>query len=188
MKFGRIMQLWITGLMLSVSAYAYAAEEDTVTVSHLGSGLYEITVSGIRDSDTVTVGQYSSDISIGDCNYIGPYGCGSDMDVSVVTVSGSNPGRSTYTKKFTVFLQPGSYRFSFHADGRLVRNDTLHVNAPTPVGISLRDAAGGITGPDSFTLSDVAAETDTGQQFRAWGTFQWNPSSWSWELKNGGIR
>jgi len=204
MKFGRVTQLWITGLMLFASAFAYAADQDTLTVSPTGvPGVYELTISGTRDSDTARVSDKTVSISNPYC-LMGQTGCISSVNVRALIVTGNNPVSSTYQQKFKVSLEPAVYSFSYLVQGPGVQDksgkvitppdaiyfaDWLIVGTRPPVSISLQNATAEIGGTDSFTLRNLAAETDRGkgiEKFNVWGTFQWNPNSWSWELKDAG--
>ncbi|GEM_PF-2040413 len=232
MKFRRIMRLWIIVLIFFASATisaddcisiipwkaegGVAADTDFLTISPSGDAgprIYEITISGTRDSDTATVMSYEADIyqskmvceeGVIPCNR-------QDLTVKAVIGRGENSGSSTYQQKFKIFLDQGTYALSFllPAEGdnygliRMPPDNVLcrdscgckfylfSVAAKPPVSISLQNATAEISGTDSFTLRNLAAETDRGkgiEKFNVWGTFQWNPSSWSWEIRDGGIQ
>jgi len=205
MKFGKIMQLWIMGLIFLVSVSAYAADQDTLTVSPTGvPGVYELTISGTRDSDTARVSDKTVSISNPYC-LMGQTGCISSVNVRALIVTGNNPVSSTYQQKFKVSLEPAIYSFSYLVQGPGVQDksgkvitppdgiyfeDWLIVDTRPPVSISLQNATAEISGTDSFTLRNLAAETTdsqgVNQKFNTWGKFQWNPNSLSWELKDAG--
>jgi len=244
MKFGKIMQLWITGLMLSVSISAYAAdciqaiidtpllqlftvdaegnyvgkvpntpgERDFLTISPSGNapGMYEIRIIGSRDADKADVRSVQTSITHYDIPCTEEQSadavcqCMKDsLTVEVQIRKGTNPGRSTYEKKFKVFVGEGLYSLVFKLledgkefFGRVVTGDScepqlsLYVAPKTPVNLSLQNATAEISGTDSFTLRNLAAETTdsqgVNQKFNTWGKFQWNPNLLSWELKDAG--
>ena len=219
MKFGKIMQLWITGLIFLMSVSVYADDENILTISpsgDAGPGIYEITISGTRDSDTATVSEYTSDIRIMNTDLFGE-GVGGGMPtvtVKAAILKGKNSGSSTYRQKFRILLdKPGVYYFSYLLIGEGVGDEYYKsgtVKMPTPPGgifchdgdncniffvserpsvnVSLQNVTAEITGTDSFTLRNLGAELGSGEKFNAWGNFRWNPDTLSFELKDAGLQ
>jgi len=202
MKFRKIMQLWITGLMFFASVSAYAADQDILTISPPqggGPGIYKVTVSGDRDSDTAKIFDYSYSVA----TIAAAYG-GIDVNFYLTIIKGNSPGKSTYQADFGIFLPIGTYGFNLW-----IRDDSgqdyrriniapagsnylsLYVTEPPVVSVSLQNATAEINGTDSFTLRNLAAETTdsqgVNQKFNTWGKFQWNPNSLSWTLKDAGL-
>lgn len=204
MKFRIATQLCIIGLIFLASASAYADNEDILTISPPeggGPGIYEITISGVRDYEPLIVRDYEADIRVQDCQYLqGVYGCGASVTVKASISPGQNPalGRSTYQKKFKIFLESRMYYLHFLIEGegdeyesgtvRMPPNyycqdsygckfNMLIVNTKPSINLSIQNATAEVSGTDSFTLRNVAAEMGTGEKFGAWGTFRWNPSS-----------
>ncbi len=194
MNFRKIMQLWITALMLFASATVYADDENILTISpsgDAGPGIYEITISGTRDSDTATVDGYIADIRIMNPDLLGE-GVGGGMPsvtVKAAILKGKNSGSSTYQQKFRILLdKPGVYYFSYLLIGEGVGDEYYKsgtVKMPTPPGgifchdgdncniffvserpsvnVSLQNVTAEITGTDSFTLRNLAGETTDSQ-------------------------
>lgn len=207
MKFRKIMQLWIAGLVISVSAVAYAADEDHLTVSPSEKGrpgIFEVTVFGTRDSDKAEIAHYSYSISAASVSSgtNADLDGGTSIDFYLTITKGSSSGQSNYQRKFNIFLPIGYYglilwvRDSPGRDYRLIdiapagsNYMSLAVTEP-PISISLQNATAEISGTDSFTLRNFTAEIDRGkgavEKYNAWGKFHWNPYSLSWELKDAG--
>ncbi len=210
MKFRSVIQLWIVGLIFLASAFVYAEDENILTVTPPaggGPGIYEITISGTRDSDTATVREYTTDIRTMYC-HIGEAGCVPSVTVKATIEKGQNPGRSTYLKKFRLLLEESMYYFSFllqgeGADGNYDKEGKVIMpssyeytgfsgllvgSGRPPVNVSLQNATAEITGTDSFTLRNLGAELSSGEKFNAWGKFRWNPDTLSFELKDAGLQ
>ncbi len=110
--FFRILAIGAVFILISVSAYAAEAhlsispstlDLETGTI-YARAGKLEVTISGTSDSDEVDVTNvfYSVNYFTG-VTAVGAFG----LTIEATIYEGKNPGKSTYEKKFPIYLKPG---------------------------------------------------------------------------------
>lgn len=199
-------RILVISTIVLISASAYAAEDHlsiSPSTSDLEAGMIyarpgkiEVTISGERDSDNTTVVGVS---------YFVNYCCGGtsggalQLAVKAIIEDGENPGKSTYEKKFPVYLEPGRYSLTYQIRNSSSNGDYEYVSInpsapgssiflsvtsdPIPINIeNITEAA--ITKSDTFTLKGI---TVPGYAETYWGTFKWNPDALSFDLMDAGV-
>ena len=197
------MAMWIMGFITLFSVQGYAAEEKiTFTPSEpTRPGMVEITVSGVTDSDEVSVDHFAYTVGIGDAGADGAAG----IAIYAAIRKSTKPGNSRYTQSVKLFLGAGIYGVSFYnkeynqidqtgPDGWRVLHDystyRLAVVSPgfylheSPLTVSIEKSSLEPKGSDTFTAHQVSLP---GYDGLYWGTFQWNPYTLSWTLKDAGL-
>ena len=157
---------------------------------YVRAGKMEITIFGSRDSDKADVIAYS---------YFVNYCCGGtytgipQLNIKATIEEGENTGKTTYEKKFPIYLRPGLYIFSYRVSNTLGGDYEIIdmggikylsvTEAPIPISIE-NVTRGAIVGSDTFLLEGI---TIPGSTEKYWGNFKWNPNTLSFELIDAGV-
>ena len=208
--FFRILVIGIVGIFLSASVYA---DEDHLSISpttlnmepdfyymamdfgtgafYADTGKLEVTISGTRDSNEAEVMFFSYEVSHCGGGSLG--GGGTFLTIKATIEESGKPGKSTYEKKFPIYLKPGLYRLEFLVNKYLGSNDWKFVNVhdtrylyvKNPIPINIDNITGAsITGSDSFKLEGINVPGNT-EKYR--GSFKWNPNTLSFDLIDAGV-
>ncbi len=204
--FFRILAIGAVVILIAASAYA---AEDHLSISpssetgviyggmwdldkrviYAENGKFEVTISGTRNSDKVDVTNISYFVSYitGETN-AGIHG----LTIKATIWESENPGKSTYERKFPIYLKPGLYVLafqisnSFGRDWEFVDMDGIkYLYVKDPIRVNIENITGAsITESDSFVLEGI---TVPGSTEKYWGTFKWNPYTLSFDLIDAGV-